>query len=59
MAQTSSNNNSTMQSNKGIISYNLAHGIRGMKQHVINEHGATLNWYKEQKKTKNEEGGGC
>jgi hypothetical protein len=22
-----------------------------MKQHVINEHGITLNWYKEQKKT--------
>ncbi len=47
-----------MQSNKGIISYNLAHGIKSIKQHVVNEHGATLNRYKEQKKTTNEEGGG-
>jgi hypothetical protein len=42
MAQASNNNNSTMQFNKGIISYNLAHNIKSMKQHVINEHGAIL-----------------
>jgi len=51
VAQASSNSNSMMQSKKGIISYNLAHGIKSMKQHVINEHGTTLNQYKEQKKT--------
>jgi hypothetical protein len=27
------------------------------KKHVVNEHGVTLNQYKEQKKTTNEEGG--
>ncbi len=41
MAQASNNNNNMMQSKKGIIYYNLAHGTKSMKQHVINEHGAT------------------
>lgn len=51
IVQASNNSNSMMQSKKGIISYNLTHDIKSMKQHVINEHDTTLNWYKEQKKT--------
>jgi hypothetical protein len=29
-----------------------------MKKHDVNDHGAILNWYKEHKKTIDEEGGG-
>ncbi len=44
-------------SKKGYLSYNPAHGIMNMKKHVVNEHGVTLNRYKEQKKTTDEESG--
>ncbi len=53
MAPTSSSSKTT-QSKKSIFSCNPAHGITSMKKHVDNEHGATMNWYKKQKKLANE-----
>jgi hypothetical protein len=57
MVQASNSNNSKPQSKKGIIFYNLAHGMTNTNKQTINEHGATLNGYKEQKRNNNEEGG--
>jgi hypothetical protein len=49
MALTSSSS-STTRLKKIIFSYNPAHGITSMKKYVENEHGATMNQYKKQKK---------
>jgi hypothetical protein len=47
MVQASNSSNNTTQSTKDIYFYNLVHGIMNMKKHVVNEHGANLNQYKE------------
>jgi hypothetical protein len=44
MTSQTSNNNSTTNFGKAIISYTLSHGITTMKKHIDNEHVALVQY---------------
>jgi hypothetical protein len=46
MTRQTSNNNSTTNFGKAIISYTLSHGITTMKKHIANEHVALVQYIK-------------